>query len=175
MGVRTPIDFKHAVLKIMDGDDPTPNEIEVIFGDEGNITWTRSTPRIYQLDRGELDTVTNDDEVPLQVDITGRYTYIRGTSADVSVYDALHQEGTAEEWVSSDDREGHECDPYCVDLVMEYTPVCTPGSVTDTIETITFPFFRVDDFDADPDAQTITISGQCNVVKPEIARSAPSS
>ena len=165
---RKRIDFKKAVVKIQDGSSPQES-VSIIFG-EGSFGFTVSTPRVYERDRGVLDTVSDDEEEPLALDIEARYTYLTGDGEDVELYDALYGIKTASEWVSSDQREGRECDPYSVDIIMEYEPDCVPGGVTNPNERATFKYFRIEEFNPVASDGTISISGNCNIVHPEIER-----
>jgi len=161
--------FKFTKMEIVDGSSPEKS-VEVVFGDEGSVSWTRSTPRLYERDRGNLDTVIDDEEEPLTVDVSGRWSYIKGTgSEDVSIYDALHGEGDAEEWTSVDST---VCSPYAVDLVFTYEPDCVPDGAGEYGEKITFPHFRIEEWTGDisQGSSTISFNGSCNVVKPELER-----
>lgn len=166
--------FKFTKMEIIDGSSPE-NSIEVIFGDEGSVSWTRSTPRLYEKDRGTLDTVIDDEEEPLTVDVSGRWSYIRGSGpTDVTMYDALHGEGSAgpspgADWTSVDDT---VCSPYAVDLVFTYEPDCTPDDAGEYAEKMTFPQFRIEEWTGDisQGSSTISFNGSCNVVKPDIER-----
>lgn len=133
---------------------------------EGNITYSRKTPRIYDTDRGSLDTVRDDVAEPLEVNVDSVYTFIRTiTASDPSVSEALYGEGNAATagWVTS---AADACEPYAVDLVLEHVPPC--GSTA--TEVTTFPDFRVESEDIDLNEATISIQGKCNAVKPTITR-----
>ena len=141
-----------------------PQRIEVKIGD-GNITWTKNKEYNYELDRGNLDTVREGDQIPLDVTIDFTYEHIRtGTSETITPDDALDGIGGAAEWVSAS---SDPCEPYCVDIVIEHATPC--GSVED--ETTTLPDFRYESLNHDLDAATISATGRCNVTAPTVTRS----
>lgn len=120
----------------------------------------------YELDRGDLDTVRETDQVPLDVTLDMVWEFLKtGTGESVTPYDALNQEGGAVEWPSSSD---DSCEPYSVDVEVEYEPACNAGSVQDEI--YLFPDFRADTIEGDIREATISASGRCNAVKPTITR-----
>lgn len=132
-----------------------PNQLEVKVGD-GNISWTEARTMEYRLDRGDLDTVKEGDQVPIEVSLEFVYEHVTtGTSEVVSPIDALKRIGPCAEWVSSS---SDPCEPYAVDIVIEHTTPC--GAVED--ETITFPDFRYEQLQFDLSAATISVSGKCN-------------
>lgn len=140
-----------------------PQQIEVTLGD-GNLTWTVNKEYEYLLDRGNLDTVREGDQVPMDVVLDSVYEFITtGTSETISPYDAMNQEGGAVDWVSSS---ADACEPYCVDIEIEHTPSCGTAQT----ETTLLPDFRYDTLDVDLDAATISFTGRCNVVKPTVTR-----
>lgn len=139
-------------------------QIEVTLGD-GNLTWTVNREMNYELDRGNLDTVREGDQIPLDVVLDSVYEFITtGTGETVSPYDAMNQVGGAAEWVSSS---SDACEPYAVDIEVEHTASCGSAQT----ETTLLPDFRYDTLDVDLDAATISFTGRCNVVKPTVTRS----
>ncbi len=149
----------------MDGGAVTflPQQIEVKIGD-GNLTWTVNREFDYLLDRGDLDTVREGDEQPLDVSLDLVYEHIRtGTGETISPYDALNGINSAAEWVSSS---ADPCEPYAVDIEIEHITPC--GASQD--ETIILPDYRYETLEADLAAATVSTSGRCNVVLPSITR-----
>lgn len=142
-------------------DTPAIETLEVKFG-EGNLTWTVATPREYTRNRGVLYGVRNGPEEPLALELGAMYEYIRGTSSTPSLYDALYQKYAATSWSSTD---SDACNPYAVDLEFDNRP-----GACSTREVIIFPQFRPTEFNPDPEAGTISLSGSCNVVHPVIIR-----
>lgn len=134
----------------------TSQRIEVKIG-EGNITWTEAKEYEYLLDRGDLDTVKEGDEQPLEVSLEFVYEHITtGTGEDITPVDALKQQGDAAEWVSS---ASDLCEPYAVDMVVLHCVPC--GSDED--EQVTFSDFRYESLEFDLAEATIAVSGRCNV------------
>jgi len=140
-----------------------PQQIEVTVG-EGNLTYTESKEYTYDLDRGNLDTVREGNEVPMEVSLEFVYDHVvTGTSEVVSVVDALKGRNGADEWVSAS---SDLCEPYCVDIEVEHNVPC--GNVEDEITV--FPEFRYDSLEFDFSAATIACTGRCNATEPEIER-----
>lgn len=130
--------------------------LEVTIG-EGNLTWTEAKEYEYLLDRGDLDTVKEGDEQPLEVSLEFVYNHVtQGTSESVTPVDAVKGTGGANEWVSSS---SDLCEPYAVDMVIRH---CVPCG-TDEDEEITFPDFRYESLEYDLSEATIAVSGRCNV------------
>lgn len=143
-----------------------PQQLEVTVGD-GNLTFTENRTYEYELDRGDLDTVRETDQVPMDVTLDMVWEFLKtGTGESVTPYDALHQEGGAVEWPSSSD---DSCEPFAIDIEVEYAPTCTAGAVEDEI--YLFPDFRADTIEGDIREATISASGRCNATKPTITRS----
>lgn len=141
-----------------------PQQIEVTLGD-GNLTWTVNKELNYELDRGNLDTVREGDQIPMDVVLDSVYEFITtGTGETVTPYDAMNQVGDASEWVSSS---SDACEPYAVDIEVEHAVSCGSAQT----ETTLLPDFRYDTLDVDLDAATISFTGRCNVVKPTVTRS----
>jgi hypothetical protein len=161
------IDFKECRLYIRGGG---AEEVEVVFG-EGDFSFDRTTNINYELNRGKLSTVSKGDEAPLEVRFDARFIYLKtrsGSGADVTIYDALYQEGGAASWESSDP---DVCQPYAVDLFMRYTPNC-PGA--GNAEEALFPLFRVERGSVTYKNGQLSFNGKCNVTKPTLTRSVAS-
>jgi len=140
-----------------------PQQIEIKVGD-GNITYTENKTYEYLLDRGDLDTVREGDQVPLDVNLECTFEHITtGTSEEISPMDALKQKEGASGWVSS---AGDQCEPYAIDIEVEHNPPCG----TSQIETVLFPDFRPDTKEVNYQDATISLSGKCNVTEPEVER-----
>lgn len=144
------------------------NSITVTIGD-GNFSWTENKEREYVLDRGNIDEIRDGDDAPVEVSFDARWEYITGvsvasgSSATPTISDALKQEGAAGAWVSTD---ADTCRPYCVDLILTYSPYCNTGDK----ETITFEDFRYESLAFDTDAGRISVSGKCNILTPTSVR-----
>lgn len=141
-----------------------PQQIEVKVGD-GNLTWTVNKEYEYLLDRGNLDTVREGDQQPMDVTLDSVYEQITtGTSETITPYDAMNGVGGASEWVSSS---SDACEPYAVDIEVFHNQPC--GTAQD--ETTLLPDFRYDTLEVDIDAATISFTGRCNAVTPTVTRS----
>jgi hypothetical protein len=139
-------------------------ELEVTIG-EGNLTWTEAKEYEYLLDRGDLDTVKEGDEQPLEVSLEFVYDFVTtGTGESITPVDAVKGTGGADEWVSSS---SDLCEPYAVDMVVRHCVPC--GSDED--EEVTFPDFRYESLEYDLSEATIAVSGRCNVSEATSVRS----
>ncbi len=141
-----------------------PQQIEVKIGD-GNLTYTENVNNEYLLDRGDLDTVREGDQAPMDVTMDFVYEFVRtGTNETITPVDAIKGIGGADEWVSSS---ADLCEPYAVDIEVEHNPPCGTAET----ETTLFPDFRRDSLDFDLSAATISCKGRCNATEPTITRS----
>lgn len=141
-----------------------PAQVEIKIG-EGNLTWSEKKEYVYLLDRGNLDTVKEGNEVPVEISLEFVYEHVKtGTSEDISPVDALKRNAVTANWVSSS---SDQCEPYAVDVVVVHEAPC--GSTQD--ETLTFADFRYESLDFDLSAATISVSGKCNVSEVLAARS----
>ncbi len=141
-----------------------PQELAIKIGD-GDLKYTESSEFLYDLDRGDLDTVREGNQVPMDVSLDFVYEHITtGTSESIAPMDALKRRGGAEEWVSS---ATDLCEPYAVDLIVEHVPPCG----TSDPETTTFPDFRSEKREPSFKDSRISISGKCNATEPTVSRS----
>lgn len=141
-----------------------PQRIEVKVG-EGNLTWTEAKEYEYLRERGDLDTVKEGDEQPVELNLEFVYEYIRTQSGQaITPVDALKQTGQAAEWVSSS---SDQCEPYAVDILAKH---CVPCG-TDQDEDVLFVDFRYESLEFDLSEATIAVSGRCNVSEPTVTRS----
>jgi len=142
----------------------TSQEVEIKVGD-GDVTYTESNEYNYDLDRGDLDTVREGNQVPMDVSFDIVYEHITtGTNETISPMDALKRKGGATEWVSS---ASDLCEPYAVDVEVTHASPC--GTSQD--ETTTFPDFRSESREISFADSVISVSGRCNAVEPIVARS----
>jgi len=138
--------------------------IEVKIG-EGNLTWTEAKEYEYLRDRGNLDTVKEGDEQPVEMNLEFVYEYIKTESGQtITPVDAVKRSGEASEWVSTS---SDLCEPYCVDLLAKH---CVPCG-TDQDEDVLFTDFRYESLDFDMAEATIAVSGRCNTSSPTVTRS----
>jgi len=145
-----------------------PHEIEVKIG-EGTLTYDEKRNMEYTLDRGRLDTVREGDEVPMEIKLDFTWEFIRAVtgSGTPTVEEALKKIGEASAWESSSD---DACEPYAVDLQLEYIPDCA----ADGYETFLFPDFRWESLAHDAKAGTVSVTGKCNATQATITRVAGS-
>jgi hypothetical protein len=133
-----------------------PHLLYIQIGD-GNLTFTETVERIYDRDRGILDTVRNGDEQPLELNLEFTYVFVTSeTNKVVTPVDALKQLNDASEWVSSD---SDQCAPYAVNIELRH---CLPCG-TDQDEKLVFTDFRYETLEYDTQEATIAVSGRCNV------------
>lgn len=141
-----------------------PQQLDIKIG-EGNLTYTENKNYTYELDKGNLDTVREEDQAPLEISLEFVYEFVTtGTSESVTPVDALKQKNGAAEWVSSS---SDQCEPYSVDVEIEHDPPCGTAET----ETTLFADFRYDSLEFDLSAATISVTGRCNVTEPTITRS----
>lgn len=160
--------LKNSVLTFSDGTG-TPETLTIKM-DDGNLTHQTGFNQEYILDRGNLDTVREGDDIPVQLTVVGRFTEITSsTGLGESPYEFATQSGAASTHLST----GGACEPYAFDIILTTTPPagCTVGADSVQIETETFSDFRPDTIDVDNQAGTITFTGRCNITLPTSARS----
>jgi hypothetical protein len=154
-------------LKVAAADnDPltfVPHYLKVRVG-EGNVTWTEKRPVVYVKDRGLLDTVREGDQEPVEVKLDMTWEFLTAdTGEPPTVEDAMKRRGEAANWVTSS---ADPCEPYAVDIVIEYVPPCTGTKM----EIYTLHDFRWEELAQDLSAGSISVSGKCNVVSADVTR-----
>jgi hypothetical protein len=137
--------------------------LDIKIGD-GTLKYSENKNYDYLLDRGDLDTVREGNEQPLDVSLDFVYEHVTtGTSESISPIDALKRIGSASEWVSSS---ADLCEPYCVDIEITHDQPC--GSNQDEITSL--PDFRYEKLDFDLKAATIAVSGKCMASSASVSR-----
>lgn len=123
----------------------------------GNLTYSEKKTMAYTLDRGILSTVRETDDVPMDVALDFIWEFITAYSGDLtpSMDDALKNIGNAANWVSSS---SDLCEPYAVDVEIEYTPGCASQEV----ERILLPDFRWESLNHDLRNASVAVTGKCN-------------
>jgi len=140
-----------------------PQQIDVKVGD-GNLTYTENAEYEYELDRGQLDTVREGNQVPMDVNLDFVYEFVTtGTGEAITPMDAIKGRGGAAEWVSSS---ADPCEPYAVDVEVEHIPPCGGADKEISI----FPDFRADSKEFDLGEATVSVSGRCNATEPTLTR-----
>ena len=77
--------------------------------------------------------------------------------------DALKGVVGASGWVSS---ATDQCEPYAIDIEVEHNPPCGTAQT----ETTLFPDFRADTKEVNLQDATISLTGKCNVIEPDVNR-----
>ena len=140
--------------------------VEAKIGD-GALSYTENREMEYRLDRGELDTVREGDDQPMEVSMDFVWEFITASTDEVpTLEDAIKQRGNASEWVSSatDD----SCAPYAVDIEIEHDPPC--GG--EERELILLPDFRWESLEHNAVDAQISMSGRCNSKEAVVSRAA---
>lgn len=167
-GATTSVDVTPAVPigeAMSDGDELSflPNELEIKIGD-GNITYSETKNYEYDLDRGQLDTVREGDEAPMDVSLQATYEHITAGSGEaITPIDAIKRRNNASSWVTSS---ADPCEPYSVDVKVVHEPPCGSSEKETTI----FPDFRYETIDVSFEDATISFSGRCNATEPIVSR-----
>jgi hypothetical protein len=131
----------------------------------GNLTYTISQEVLYDLDRGDLDTVREGDEQPMSISLDLVWEEVRSISSDTTPTpeEALRNYGAASGWTTS---AADPCEPYSVDIEVEVMKPC--GGVE--LEIYTFPDFRWESIDHNVSDAMLSTSGRCNATAPTIVR-----
>lgn len=125
----------------------------------GNTTYTENKTYEYQLSRGNLDTVREGDQVPMDVTMDFVWDFLASIDGvdTPTIEDALKRLRAASDWVSSS---ADPCEPYAVDIEIQHIPNC----LTVEEEITTLPDFRVEKLNHDVKAAQVTATGKCNAV-----------
>lgn len=142
-----------------------PQLLEIQIGD-GDLSWTETREFNYDLDRGQLDTVRQGDDQPVEVELAFTFEYVTTESGKtVTPVDALKRTGEASEWVSSS---ADACEPYAVDIYAVHCISC--GSDQD--QDFLMSDFRWESLDYSVADASISVSGRCNITDVTSTRSA---
>lgn len=140
--------------------------LEVKIGD-GALSYTENREMEYRLDRGELDTVREGDDQPMEVSMDFVWEFITAViSVDLlpTIEDAIKKRGLASTWVSSDAVD--PCAPYAVDLEIEHDPPCG----NEQRELILLPDFRWESLEHNAVDAQISMTGRCNSKEAVVTR-----
>lgn len=162
----TAITFTPALDAVI-GDNVTltvgPRRLDVKIG-EGNLTYSEKRNMEYTLDRGELDTVKEGDDVPVDAKLDATWEFLRASTGQFpTIEDVLKRRGEASGWTSSS---SDDCEPYAIDVEIEYDPPC--GG--EEREVILLQDFRYENIDHDLKQSQLAISGKCNVKEASVSR-----
>jgi hypothetical protein len=154
------IDLRNTTLRIAEG---SGSYIDVKIG-EGELTYSEKRQIDFVKSRGELDTVRENEEVPLEVSLIFIWEHIFAASGEpITVEDALKKRGGAAGWSSTST---DTLAPYCVNILLYYTPPC-PGVA---LETILFQQFHWIELAHSLKDATVALKGNCNVTQAIVAR-----
>jgi len=129
--------------------------IEIKIG-EGTLSYSEKTPREFVKDRGNLDTVRNADEEPMDVSFDFVWDFITSESGGTAtVEEALRNNGEAAAWVTT---ASDVCQPYCIGLEIVNAPAC--ASVND--EYTMFEEFYQEQLYHDAKEGSVNCAGRCN-------------
>jgi len=132
---------------------------------EGNLSYTEAQNMDYTLDRGNLDTVRQGDDIPVDVTMEFSYEFVTASSGEIiTPSDALKGVGEANEWISSS---SDLCEPYAVDIEVARELSC--GSVES--ETTLLSDYRWESLEFSLRDATISSSGKCNITTATNTRS----
>jgi len=158
--------LKDATIKIKDGGS---NSITVKIGD-GDVTWDETRNITYEMDKGKLDTVREGDDVPLDVNLSFNWEWVKSESPNPATpYEAIKRVGAAAEWESTS---ADDCEVYCCDLEITLAPKCSNGTKG---EVILLSEFRYEKFGFSLKNGQITCPGKCNVTEATYTRTSISS
>jgi hypothetical protein len=140
-----------------------PMSLEIKTAD-GFVSYTEHRNYEYKLDRGDLDTVREGDQVPMDVKVDLVYEHITtGTGEAISPMDALKGVGSADDWITSS---VDPCEPYAIDIEVEHDPSCGTSQKEITL----FPDFRAETKEINYKDATIALTGKCNAIEPVVSR-----
>lgn len=154
------LDMKNCIFTIEDGASASAT---IKIG-EGNFQWTEKKNMNYVKNRGVLDVVKEGDEEPVEITLEATWEYIKTSGEDISLIDIIKNPDGS--YTSVDD---DPCQPYATKITIVNAPV--PANCGDK-ETFVFDMFRVEQFQFDMKAGTISLQGKCNITEPTITREA---
>ncbi len=154
------VDLRGATIRISDG---STNHIDVKIG-EGDLNYEEKRQIDYVKSRGELDTVRENEEEPVDVSLTFVWENITSATGEpISVEDALKRRNGASAWVSAlSDSDA----PYCVNISVTTIPNC-PGVKA---EVILLPQFNRTNLAHSLRDATVALKGTCNVTEATATR-----
>lgn len=142
-----------------------PHQIEVLLGD-GNCTYDEKRAFKYIRNRNALDTVRQEQDEPVEVSLDATWEFVRAATGDPpTIEDCLKKRGEASGWTSSS---SDTCEPYAVDVEIEYTPPCSG----ENREVITLNDFRYESFNHDLKMGVFAVKGKCNITEATVVRAA---
>ncbi len=142
----------------------TGQVLEVKVG-EGNLNFKETRSRKYIRDRGNIDTIRDGEDEPMEVTFDFVWDYITAVTGSgiPTIEDALKQIGEASAWVSTST---DTCEPYCVNIEVYYDPACA-GVNNEKAE---LPYFRYETLDHNLADSQISCAGKCNATMAILTR-----
>lgn len=124
---------------------------------EGNLTYSEHRNVEFTRDRGQLDTVREADDEPVDLSIDATWEWIKSItgSGTPTLEDVLKKIGEASGWASTAD---DPCQPYCIDIELWNVAGC--GSIED--ELVMFEEYYYETVDHDLRDGTLNTAGRCN-------------
>lgn len=114
-----------------------PNFITVVMA-EGNLTYEEKRKFEYVRNKRKIAFVKTGDEDPTDVSIDALWEYLSSvTASPPTIEEALKQKGNASTWITSG---ADLCEPYCVDIEVEYNPPCNTTNANERIDIKEFRF-----------------------------------
>lgn len=153
------ISLRDSTIKFKDGDS---EEVELKVGD-GNLTFTERQNIEYTRDRGQLDTVRQMDDEPLDVSFDFVWSWLKGSTLASTSTDAIRDIIKGNDPYATT---GGDCEPYACDIEITIAPELCSG---DTEEVITLSDFRFEELSYDIRAGSVSATGKCNITEPSIA------
>jgi hypothetical protein len=141
-----------------------PHQLEFRIG-TGNITYDEKRQMLYVKNRGLLDIVREGEQEPIDIKMDFTWEFLSHASGDSvpTIEEALKNTGLASTWTSS---EPDLCQPYCVDVEIEYQPQCTGVNR----EIIDLKKFRWESLNHDLKQGMVAITGKCNTNRAVLQR-----
>jgi len=144
-----------AEAKVLANITGTANSITIKIG-EGTLTYSEKKTREFVLDKGNLDTVRDADQEPMDVSFDFVWEFITAESGGtVTVEEALKKVGEAAAWLTT---ATDTCQPYCIGLEIVNAPACS--TVAD--EYTMFEEFYYESLDHDAKEGSVACSGRSN-------------
>ena len=129
---------------------------------EGNLTYDEKRTFKYFHDRGRLDTVREEEEVPVDVKLDFNWEFLKSSGTEpITIEEFLKKEGAAANFVTAST---DKCEPYSVNILLKNEPPCGDS------ETIRLNDFRWESLAHDAKAGTVAVTGKCNVTRANITR-----
>lgn len=154
------IDLRRTTIRLSDGGS---NYVDMSIG-EGTLDFSVKREIEVVKNRGKLDTIRENEEVPLTVETAFIWEFLDNGGEDPpSIEDVLYRRGAASTWVSvSSDNDA----PFCVNITIINDPECT-GVLR---ELITLRQFHFESLDHSLREGAVALKGLCNAKAAQVSR-----